>query len=222
MSIFTRLEETCARAVERAFAVAFPSALEPVQVARKLVAAFESGQAPGRAGRRFVVRLSPSDLARFEADGPYLQRQWVAMLAGLAERSGRPQRPPELCTRADPSVPSGTVAISVETLPEPARLALRVRRGMPPGARVALDRVLVVGRDAACDLVLHDPRVSRRHLEVRLDGRTLSFRDLGSANGTLHNGARVATGELGLGDVVVLGDTELQVEAETGDAPDAR
>ncbi len=197
MTFFAQLETACATAVERAFAMAFPSALEPVQVARKLVAAFESGASPaGRVGRRFVVRLSPADFSRLAADLPYLERQWGAMLARLSERSGRPERTPEVCAEESGAVASGTVTIVTEALPEPRELALRVRRGMPDGARI----------------VLVDPRVSRRHLEIVSDGAAFRFRDLDSSNGTIVNGAPAAQGELGLGDLLLLGDSELTVE----------
>ena len=208
-ALFERLEAHCATAVERAFAVAFPTPIEPVQIARKLVAAFESGVATsGRGGRRFHVRLSAADHARFASDLPYLQTQWAAMLARLCERSGRPQRPPDVVAERDPGVASGTVTIVTEALDEPARLALRVRRGIPLGAEVALDRALTIGRDLSCDLVLVDPRVSRRHLAI---DDTSHFADLGSANGTNHNGAPAAQGALGLGDLLLLGDSELVV-----------
>lgn len=221
MEFFARLETACANVVERAFALAFPSALEPVQIARKLVAAYESGAAAsGRGGRRFIVRISAADYARLERDRAYLERQWRAMLARLVERSGYPQRAPEVCTEIAQGVATGTVAILVETLAEPARLALRVRKGLPPGALVALDREVIVGRDPACDLMLVDPRVSRRHLAIvnananENDGEGgLQFRDLASANGTELNGARAEAGRLGLGDVVAIGDSELVVEA---------
>ncbi|MGH7729611.1 MAG: FhaA domain-containing protein, partial [Vulcanimicrobiaceae bacterium] len=81
-----RFEASCSALVEHAFARAFPSALEPVQVARKLVAAFEGGPSGGRGGRRFIVRLDPSDAARFEPDRVYLEARWGEMLARLAER----------------------------------------------------------------------------------------------------------------------------------------
>ena len=215
MNVFERLETICANAVERTFAAAFPSALEPVQIARKLVAAFESGGAAnGRGGRRFTVRMSGADFARFEPDRDYLERQWAAMLARLVERSGRPERAPEVRAEVGAGVASGTVAIAVEALPEPTRVALRLRKGVPPGARVTLDRRTVVGRDSGCDLVVVDARVSRRHLEIEPDGAVLRFRDLGSANGTALNGAHAGSGELGLGDVIAIGDSELCVEAD--------
>jgi len=213
VNVFERLETACATAVERAFAVAFPSALEPVQIARKLVAAFEAGSnAGGRGGRRFVVRMSVADFNRFAPDRPYLERQWSVMLARLALRSGRPQRSPEVCAEADAAIASGTVAIAVEALPEAVRLALTVKKGVPPGARLSLAGTSTVGRDPGCDLVLVDPRVSRRHLEIVEERGDVRFRDLESSNGTKLNGSARASGRLGLGDTLAVGDSELVVE----------
>ncbi len=210
VAFLERVEASCANAVERAFALAFPVPVEPVHVARKLVGAFESASAAsGRAGRRFHVRFSPVDAARFRGELPYLTAQWTAMLGRLAERSGQPQQPPDVVVDIDPTVATGTVSIGVESLHTPTRLSLRVRRGVPPDAAIELRAPLVVGRDPACDLVLVDTRVSRRHLAVDAN---LQFTDLGSANGTQHNGVPATTGILGLGDVLTLGDSELAVE----------
>lgn len=211
-----RIEAACANAVERTFAFAFPNALEPVQIARKLVATFEAGGTPAeRQGRRFTVRLHPSDFARLETELPYLERQWTLMLARLAERSGRPQRPPEVRAQRDAAVGAGTIAIAAEARPQPLRLLLRVRRGVARGAEFGLERSVVVGRDGDCDVVIADARVSRRHAAVEVDGDSdgLRLRDLGSSNGTFLNGTRVALASLGCGDVLGLGDSELVVDA---------
>ncbi|GAC1348722.1 MAG: hypothetical protein NVSMB19_00230 [Vulcanimicrobiaceae bacterium] len=135
------------------------------------------------------------------------------MLGRLAERSGHPQRAPEVRTAVGAGVATGTVAIAVETLAEPVRLALRVRRGVPPNAGVALGSAVTIGRDPTCELVLLDPRVSRRHCTIDASSGGLVFRDLGSANGTTLNGVRREAGALALGDVLGLGDCELVVEA---------
>ena len=43
---------------------------------------------------------------------------------------------------------------------------------------------ITVGRSRACDLRLNDVQVSARHAELKLVGRTITIRDLGSRNGT--------------------------------------
>ena len=211
--MFARIEAVCANAVERAFALAFPSALEPVQVARKLVAAYEAGTS-SRGGRRFIVHIGPSDHTRLTADLPYFERQWTTMLVRLAERAGIPERPPSVAVVCDPRVAHGTVTIVVDELAEPRRLALRVRKGVPADARVALDRRITIGRDPGCDLMLVDSRVSRHHAEIVVDGAKPRFRDTGSTNGTTLNGVSALSGDLAVGDVLRIGDSELAVEAD--------
>lgn len=71
---------------------------------------------------------------------------------------------------------------------------------------------VIVGRGADCDLALGDPYLSRRHARLRVTDSSARIEDLGSANGTLVNGVRIAeTVELGDGDVIRLSETELHV-----------
>lgn len=212
-AFFARIEAVCANAVERAFALAFPSALEPVQVARKLVAAFES-ESGSRGGRRFVVHVGDADYTRLEDELPYLQKQWTTMLVRLVERTGRPERPPIVAVVRDERAAGGTVSITVEERAQPQRLALRVRKGVPENARIPLDRRVTVGRDAGCDLTIVDSRVSRHHAEIVPENGELRLRDTGSTNGTSLNGNPVVSANLGLGDVLRVGDSELVVEPD--------
>ena len=80
--------------------------------------------------------------------------------------------------------------------------------------------VTVIGRDASADLVIDDPGVSRRHVEVRIthDGphQQVLLRDLGSTNGTYLNGDQVGTEQLTEGDRVTIGSTTLIFHAEGG------
>ncbi|OJH35033.1 FHA domain-containing protein [Cystobacter ferrugineus] len=83
---------------------------------------------------------------------------------------------------------------------------------------------LVVGRQAPATVLLDDDSVSRRHAEVELTPQGPVLRDLGSANGTLLNGERVAANEpmnLQPGDIITFGMVEVAVE-RTGSAPPRR
>lgn len=64
----------------------------------------------------------------------------------------------------------------------------------------------VIGRDAACDLVVNDDRVSRQHAFLRVypDGRA-ELHDMGSANGTFVNGHKLT------GPVLLQGAEQIQV-----------
>jgi hypothetical protein len=71
---------------------------------------------------------------------------------------------------------------------------------------------IVVGRSRGCDVVVAQPTVSRRHLELRtLDGTWLAV-DLGSSNGTWLMGRRVGRARVAPGDQLVLGDHAVVLE----------
>jgi hypothetical protein len=84
--------------------------------------------------------------------------------------------------------------------------------------------VVVLGRDPGCDIVLNDPKCSRRHAVVEEGPEGILVRDSGSANGISVNGRRVEKVRLQPGDVLRLGDAQVTLLAEVGEtvvmAPD--
>jgi sigma-B regulation protein RsbU (phosphoserine phosphatase) len=70
---------------------------------------------------------------------------------------------------------------------------------------------ITIGRSARNDVCIPDPFASRVHAEVRREGDVYILQDLGSANGTLFNGARVeAALTLATGDRIQIGETEIE------------
>ena len=69
----------------------------------------------------------------------------------------------------------------------------------------------VLGRGSACDMVLWDDTVSRRHAEIAVRAGLCLVRDLDSCNGTLVNGRPVRRARVCRGDVLTLGETEIRV-----------
>jgi len=68
----------------------------------------------------------------------------------------------------------------------------------------------VVGRQEA-DIALDDVKVSRKHAAIEAISRENIFvRDLASTNGTYLNGTRVQSKKLRNGDIIRVGQTELQ------------
>jgi DNA-binding SARP family transcriptional activator len=83
---------------------------------------------------------------------------------------------------------------------------------LPNGVRLELgSRTWTVGRHPECDVVLADPKVSRRHAELRPVSGGYDLVDLGSSNGTRVGDEEVARRRLADGDVVHVGSTRLQV-----------
>jgi len=77
---------------------------------------------------------------------------------------------------------------------------------------------LVLGRHASCDVVLHDPRVSRRHATLNVAGGGITLEDE-SRSGTYVGDSRVTRHELKDGDVLVLGQSALVVHLGGAVAP---
>jgi FhaA, N-terminal domain/Inner membrane component of T3SS, cytoplasmic domain len=82
------------------------------------------------------------------------------------------------------------------------------RRNVLSGERV------MIGRSRECDVVVSDPNVSRRHIELRRGPRGWAAVDLGSTNGMKVNGRRVSHAELEPGDRITIGVTDLTFELE--------
>ncbi len=81
---------------------------------------------------------------------------------------------------------------------------------MVKGSSSLPKRSLLIGRSAACDVVIDHPEVSGRHaiLTITPDGR-YEIQDIGSKNGVYVNGERTVKKFLQEGDRVTLGSYEL-------------
>jgi hypothetical protein len=101
----------------------------------------------------------------------------------------------------------------LETPPPPPSMERAVLAGDDKRTVVSGDRFLV-GRSRDCDLVLDDPNVSRRHLELRRDRAGWVAVDLGSTNGVKVNGRRVEEAPLESGDEIAVGVSQLTFEVE--------
>jgi len=100
-----------------------------------------------------------------------------------------------------------------------ARLVLVRGAAAPAGCALPRQGGVLLGRDASCDLVLEDERVSGRHARVEAHGDGWQVKDLDSANGTFVNGEDVAEKVLAPGDELELGDVVLRLEVAGVAAP---
>jgi two-component system, NtrC family, response regulator GlrR len=117
--------------------------------------------------------------------------------------------------------PEVTQSVMTESEGRPVRIQVRewtveVSAGPDKGKKLSTQDSLVrVGSDPSSDLVLTDPTVSRRHLEIERTARGLLLKDLGSRNGTYLDGRQVLQVVLQSGDKVQLGKTKLTVKPDT-------
>lgn len=87
------------------------------------------------------------------------------------------------------------------------------RHGAPP-LEIDRERVLV-GRDPACDVVIDDKSVSRRHAALERRGSGFVVVDQGSANGSFVNGEQVSEASLYDGQELRLGMVPFRVQIES-------
>jgi hypothetical protein len=133
------------------------------------------GPANGRGGRRFVVRMSTAPTSPLRA-GPRVSRAAVERDARAPGRALGKARAGARRARGERSVGRERHRCDRRRGAARARAArLRVAQGDAAGRARRSIGGRSSGRDAACDFVVLDARVSRRHLEIEPDGGSLRF-----------------------------------------------
>jgi pSer/pThr/pTyr-binding forkhead associated (FHA) protein len=166
------------------------------------------------------VRLSPQ-APRVVRSGDLIRvgRIWLDVTVEAVV----PTQSPNLATK---EIALALVAGALEAQGDPAGIRVYVREGPDAGRELVLTepgRPYVIGRGGRVDLVLDDPDVSRRHVELTRRGSELMVRDLGSKN-------RTAFGEQALeadrplrwpaGEDLVIGANRLSYEDPLSEALD--
>ncbi len=227
MGVLQRFEHRLGGMVEGAFARAFKSELQPVEIASAVQREMDDRAAIVAQGRTlvpndFVVELADTDYERLEVYADSLGIE----LATLAREHAKEQGYSFV----------GPVRMRFEGVPDLTTGTFRIRSGVIRGTTVedgeiGNPRLLVSGPDGAdgntqrtyelsapltilgrgtdCDLRLVDPGVSRHHAELRVEDGEVVLVDLGSTNGTFVNGQPVRRVALTDGTRVTLGRTTL-------------
>jgi pSer/pThr/pTyr-binding forkhead associated (FHA) protein len=74
--------------------------------------------------------------------------------------------------------------------------------------------VTIVGRREDCDFRIPLGEISRKHCRLVKEGEVLKVEDLGSSNGTFHNGERIQAAELMPGDTLQVGSVAFVVQID--------
>ncbi len=129
-------------------------------------------------------------------------------------RTGQPL--PERVTLVDSGLRSGTL-LELATAREGSREAgaaaavLRILDGPDAGIEVGLPLgESSIGRSSDCYVRLNDPMVSKHHARVLVSDRVEVIDD-NSSNGVIVGGTRIARIQLGPGDIMVIGGTQIAV-----------
>jgi hypothetical protein len=217
-------EKKLDRMVNGAFAKAFKSEVQPVEIAAGLQRELDDrativSRARTVVPNAFVVELSPADHERLAA----FEHTVSDELTGLVREYAQQQRyafvgSAQVQLAVDESLGTGVFRIRSEVRPgpqseqpTPADLS-----GEPhlevEGITYPLHAVTSLGRGADVDIRIDDPGVSRRHAEIVL-GTDVTIRDLNSTNGTLVNGRMISSVVLDDGARIQLGTTTLTYRA---------
>jgi hypothetical protein len=94
------------------------------------------------------------------------------------------------------------------------RVKLTVLRGSNKGKNILIAKPqYVLGRDESCNLRLQHESISRKHCAFFIHSDKITIRDLGSRNGTLLNGIRLASEtEVKTGDTIQFGPLDFSVQ----------
>lgn len=212
-------EHRLERLVEGTFARVFRSGLKPVELGRRLTREMDANRSVGVSGEpvapnSFVIQLAPEDAAQFAEVNESLRRE----LADAAREHARDEGYAFL------GPISVEIVVGDRLKAGNFRIAAGLREGdggvapgslvLPDGQRIVLgEAIFSIGRLSDCTLVLEDSNVSRRHAEIRPQGTGFKVIDLGSTNGTLINGERIAERQLRDGDVIEFGAVKIRFEA---------
>jgi Protein of unknown function (DUF3662)/Inner membrane component of T3SS, cytoplasmic domain len=209
-------ERRLEKLVEGTFSKAFRSGLQPVEVGRKVTRTLDAERTMGVNGdpiapNNIGVYLSPDDFDRFSAFADALARE----LAETAREHSRAEGyhfvgPVTVTLVSDDELRAGECDIAAE-VHEGTRVGSLV---LPDGRRYPLgESPVVLGRASDCEVVLADPRASRRHSQIQPVGHGFVISDLESMNGTVVNGTPIREHPLADGDAIRLGSTVLHFEA---------
>ncbi len=144
---------------------------------------------------------------------PIVPRGDVRVAASVEDEEGERLRAPEPM----PAGPQTIVLSRAGAEPDPPESATRAFLvvGGHAGDPVQFDLggpLISIGRATDNDLILDDPLVSRHHCQLKLQHGAYSFADLGSRNGSWVNDQPVNEIALGPGDVIRIGNTEIEFQ----------
>jgi hypothetical protein len=233
MNALQRFEHRLEQLISGAFARAFRSAVQPVEIAAALQRECDNNAQILSRDRRLVpntfhVELAAVDLERLQGYGDAMSRELIEQLKDHADSQGY--------------VFAGPVTVGFEAADDLTTGRFRIRSQAQAkvtdndhhtrtrAAKAILDvngtrhplrgPSLVVGRGTDADLRIDDPGVSRRHVEFLVNGDVLEVVDLGSTNGMLVDGTKVPRAALRDGTEVKIGRTTVIVHLTDTDGRD--
>lgn len=213
MGILDSFERGLERVVNGAFAKAFKSGLQPLEVTAALRRELDTKAAVVARDRilvpnRFSVYLAAGDFERMTALGPALideltqQVQQHATAQHYVFAGGI-----SIKLLPDRNGTVGTVRVESENVKGAVTWNPVLDIG---GKRYPLTKSrTVIGRGSDADITVDDSGTSRQHVEILWDGKRGQVNDLGSTNGSKLNGRPVTKAPLPPDSVIEIGRTRI-------------
>ncbi|GAA5037713.1 FhaA domain-containing protein [Microbacterium fluvii] len=223
MGLLDSFEKGLERAVNSAFAKTFRSGIQPVEIAAALRSELDKKAAVVTRDRilapnTFVVRLATADHATMAQLGDALGDELDALVQKHARSQGYTfAGPVSISLERDENLSTGTLRIDSNT----AKGTVSWRGVVDvEGRRHPLTKSrTVIGRGTDADITISDAGTSRKHVEILWDGERAMVRDLGSTNGTLLNGTKVAEAALPSDSTITIGRTDIVFRVVAQAAP---
>lgn len=224
MGILDRFEDRINRVVNGAFAKAFESEVQPVEIAAALQSEVDEKAVIVGAGRtvvpnKFKVELSSEDFNRLVT----YENPLKAEIAAVIREHIVTQRYTTLGQigidfATDTDLSTGVFRVTSSAVDDGgAPISTSEQLASRKGPTVVIDGFVhpltrtktILGRSEAADVQIEDVGVSRKHCEIDLLS-TPTIRDLGSTNGTWIHGNRITEQKLNEDVDITIGSTVIQ------------
>jgi hypothetical protein len=234
MGVLDRFEKGVEKVVNTAFARAFRSEVKPVELASALRREVDDRAAVVGRDRtvvpnEFVIELSVADHGKvFDWGAEPLADELAASVTEHATRQHYAFVGPVTVTfREDDSLEEGRYQVRSATVRGAVAPATTVAASARhplvdiDGQRYLLTGpVTVIGRGSEADIIVDDPGISRRHLEIRVTPDGVIATDLGSTNGTYVEGHQIPAATLVDGNTITIGRTRILFWTGSGEDED--
>jgi len=230
--VLQRFEQRLEGAVTGAFARAFRSAVQPVEIAAALQREIDNSAHILSRERMlvpndFTVELSPTDFDRLAPFSSTLTSELITLVQEHVTEQRYTLTGPlkieftqtaELSTgrfRVRSRTTSAVTPVVGQRLTETAIRSSDVVIEVNGMKHPLSSPGVVIGRGNDADLKIDDPGISRRHAQISItqsgDGTSVTVTDLDSTNGVVLNGHKVSTGEVADGSEIRLGNTVIVI-----------
>lgn len=229
MSGLSKFEHKLEQLISGAFARAFRSAVQPVEISAALQRECDNNAQILSRDRRLVpndfhVELSQTDLDRLAPYDTAMAQELVSQLEQHADQQSYVfPGPVTIAFESADDLTTGRFRIrsraQAKVTGNASHTQVRRARALVEvnGTRHPLEVPgLVFGRGTEADVRINDPGVSRRHIEFVVTPRSggtdrIEVRDLGSTNGMLVDGHRITQTAVHDGTQVKIGNTTMTV-----------